>query len=87
MPRSSDVRFTFSPAVAGVDFDVVEFTLDEALSDTFLLRVELSSFDPSVDFGALLDQPALFTIWRGEEPVRHVHGIVTGFEQGDTGFR
>ncbi|MFD4841337.1 type VI secretion system Vgr family protein, partial [Achromobacter sp. NPDC058515] len=87
MPRLSDVRFTFTPSAAGVDFEVVEFTLDEALSETFLLRVELSSFDAAVDFGALLDQPALFTIWRGDTPVRHVHGILTGFEQGDSGFR
>ena len=87
MPRLSDMRFTFAPDSAAADFEVIEFTLDEALSSTYLLRVELSSFDPAVDFGELLDQPALFTIWRGETPVRHVHGIVTGFEQGDTGFR
>ncbi|SIT07910.1 type VI secretion system secreted protein VgrG [Achromobacter sp. MFA1 R4] len=87
MPRLSDMRFTFSPAAAGVDFEVIEFTLDEALSETFLLRVELSSFDAAVDFGVLLDHPALFTIWRGVTPVRYVHGIVTSFEQGDTGFR
>ncbi|HWK52808.1 MAG TPA: hypothetical protein VNR18_00425, partial [Hyphomicrobiales bacterium] len=64
MLRISDLRFTFSPAATGVDFDVIEFTLDEALSETFVLRVALSSFDAAVDFGALLDQPALFTIWR-----------------------
>ena len=87
MPRLSDMRFTFSPSATGVDFEVIEFTLDEALSETFLLRVELSSFDAAVDFGAMLDQPALFTIWRGDSPVRHVHGIVTSFQQGDTGFR
>ena len=87
MPRLSDVRFTFAPAAEGVDFDVIEFWLDEALSQTFLLRVELSSFDAAVDFGALLDRPAVFAIWRGDVPVRYVHGIVTGFEQGDTGFR
>ncbi|WP_255366952.1 contractile injection system protein, VgrG/Pvc8 family, partial [Achromobacter sp. Root83] len=87
MPRLPDVRFTFSPSAAGVDFEVLEFTLDEALSETFVLRVELSSFDPAVDFGAMLDQPALFTIWRGEAPVRHIHGVVSSFEQGDTGFR
>jgi len=86
MPHLSDVRFTFVPA-AGVDFEVVEFTLDEALSQPFVLHVSLSSFDAAVDFGAMLDQPATFTIWRGAQAVRHVHGIVTGFEQGDTGFR
>lgn len=86
MPHLSDLRFTFVPA-ARVEFDVVEFTLDEALSQPYVLEVTLSSSNPAVDFAALLDQPATFTIWRGAQPVRHVHGIVTGFEQGDTGFR
>nr|WP_255696306.1 type VI secretion system tip protein VgrG [Achromobacter sp. MY14] len=82
----SDLRFTFNPA-SGTAFDVVEFTLDEALSETYRLCIELSSIDPAVDFGTLLDQPALFTIWRGDLAVRHVHGIVTEFVQADTGFR
>ena len=86
MPHLSDLRFTFVPA-ARVEFDVVEFTLEEALSQPYVLEVTLSSSNPAVDFAALLDQPATFTIWRGAQPVRHVHGIVTGFEQGDTGFR
>ncbi|AZS79557.1 type VI secretion system tip protein VgrG [Achromobacter spanius] len=86
VPRLSDLRFTFNPA-SGTAFDVVEFTLDEALSETYRLCLELSSIDPAVDFGTLLDQPALFTIWRGDQAVRHVHGIVTEFVQADTGFR
>ncbi|MCS3505634.1 uncharacterized protein involved in type VI secretion and phage assembly [Achromobacter sp. JUb104] len=86
MPRLSDLRFTFTPA-SGVAFDVIGFTLDEALSETYRLCLELSSIDPAIDFGTLLDQPALFTIWRGEQAVRHVHGIVTEFVQADTGFR
>lgn len=87
MPRLSDVRFTFSPSADESEFEVVHFTLDEALSESFCLRLELSSLDPAVDFGALLDHPALFTIWRGDAPVRYVHGIVTRFEQCETGFR
>ncbi|MFF7400183.1 type VI secretion system Vgr family protein [Achromobacter sp. NPDC008082] len=86
LPHVKDMRFTFTP-VHGAAFDVVEFTLDEALSETYRLSVDLSSFDPAVDFGGLLDQPALFTIWRGGMAVRHVHGIVTEFEQSMTGFR
>ena len=86
MPYPSELRFTFEP-VCGAAFDVIEFTLDEALSEPFRLCVELSSFDPSLDFGSMLDQPALLTLWRGTDAVRHVHGIVTEFEQGDTGFR
>jgi len=86
MPHLSDLRFTFITA-ADVEFDVVEFTLDEALSQPYVLQVSLTSAEPAVDFAALLDQPATFTLWRGGQPVRHVHGIITGFEQGDTGFR
>ena len=86
MPHLSDLRFTFITA-ADVEFDVVEFTLDEALSQPYVLQVSLTSAEPAVDFAALLDQPATFTLWRGAQAVRHVHGIITGFEQGDTGFR
>ncbi|KPM58301.1 type VI secretion protein VgrG [Pseudomonas putida] len=28
----------------------------------------------------------LFTIWRGERPLRYVHGLVSTFSQGETGF-
>ncbi|SAK76014.1 Rhs element Vgr protein [Caballeronia pedi] len=86
MPRQSDLRFTFEPA-SGVAFDVLEFDLKEALSEIFELTLELSSADPAVDFGKMLDQPALFTLWRGVTPVRYVHGIVSTFDQSETGFR
>ncbi len=86
MPRQSDLRFTFEPA-SGVAFEVVAFTLEEALSEPFTLTVDLSSTDASVDFGQVLDQPALFTLWHGETPVRYVHGVLSSFEQRDTGFR
>ncbi|WP_420995072.1 type VI secretion system Vgr family protein [Cupriavidus sp. 30B13] len=86
MARQSDLRFTFA-VVGGVDFEVIAFDLDEALSETFRLDVQLAHADPGLDFAAILDRPALLTLWRGDEPVRHVHGLVSGFEQGDTGFR
>ncbi|MFD4840655.1 type VI secretion system Vgr family protein [Achromobacter sp. NPDC058515] len=84
--HARDLRFTFAP-VCGAPFDVIEFTLDEALSEPYRLCVQLSSFDAAVDFGAILDQPALFTIWRGAQATRHIHGIVSEFEQADTGFQ
>jgi type VI secretion system secreted protein VgrG len=86
MPRQSDYRFTFKSA-SGVTFDVLAFDLEEALSETFVLEVELSSVNPAVDFSEILDQNALLTILRNDEPVRYVHGIVSTFEQGETGFR
>ncbi|HAP26093.1 MAG TPA: type VI secretion system tip protein VgrG [Achromobacter sp.] len=85
MPTQSDLRFTF--AIGDESFEVVEFTLQEGLSETFLLEVDLSSASAAIDFGTVLDRAALLTIWHGDTPVRYVHGAVSAFVQGDTGFR
>uniref|UniRef100_UPI00257D9FF6 contractile injection system protein, VgrG/Pvc8 family n=1 Tax=Achromobacter sp. UBA4530 TaxID=1945912 RepID=UPI00257D9FF6 len=85
MPTQSDLRFTF--AIGDESFEVVEFTLQEGLSETFLLEVDLASGNHAIDFGAVLDRAALLTIWHGATPVRYVHGAVSSFVQGDTGFR
>ncbi|MGV5310509.1 contractile injection system protein, VgrG/Pvc8 family [Pseudomonas aeruginosa] len=86
MAHQSDFRFTFR-VVDGLAFEVIEFTLDEALSETCRLELDLASPDPAVNFDQVLDRPALFTLWRGEQPVRYVHGLVSALEQGETGFR
>ncbi|WP_236217558.1 type VI secretion system Vgr family protein [Pseudomonas rhodesiae] len=86
MPRQSDLRFTFAP-LKGDAFDVVSFTLEEELSRSFKLELELASHNAAIDFNRVLDLAGLFTIWRGETPVRYVHGLVSLFTQGDTGFR
>ena len=86
MPRQSDLRYTFEPS-GGADFEVIEFKLDEGLSQPFKLDLKLASFDAELDFGTLLDKPALLTIWRGDTPVRYVHGLISSLTQGDTGFR
>jgi type VI secretion system secreted protein VgrG len=86
MPRQSDLRFTFE-VINGPRFDVVAFEHEEALSECFKLSIDLFSTDPVVDFGRVLDQPALLTIWRRDTAIRYVHGIVHAFVQGDTGFR
>ncbi|MDH1181234.1 contractile injection system protein, VgrG/Pvc8 family, partial [Achromobacter mucicolens] len=85
MPTQSDLRFTFT--VGDKSFEVVEFTLQEGLSETFLLHVDLASAQSAIDFGAVLDRAALLTIWHGDKPVRYVHGAVSSFVQGETGFR
>ncbi|SDJ71479.1 type VI secretion system secreted protein VgrG [Dyella jiangningensis] len=96
MSRSADVRYTFTPSSSTTSFEVVSFSLDEALSADgllsadgaplpFRLSVELSAFDDNVDFSRLLDAPAHFAIWRDEQVVRHVWGIVTAWEQRDSG--
>ncbi|MEL1086704.1 type VI secretion system Vgr family protein [Pseudomonas sp. OB66] len=86
MPRQSDLRFTFEP-LKGDPFEVVSFTLEESLSQPFKLTLELASHNAAIDFNRVLDLAGLFTIWRGETAVRYVHGLVSLFTQGDTGFR
>ncbi|WP_155632680.1 type VI secretion system Vgr family protein, partial [Burkholderia cepacia] len=85
MVDRTDLRFTFT---AGDEpFEVVEFTLHEGLSETFLLQVELASANSAFDFGQVLDHNGLLAIWQGGQPVRYVHGAVSSFVQRDTGFR
>ncbi|MFF7399094.1 type VI secretion system Vgr family protein [Achromobacter sp. NPDC008082] len=86
MTGQRDLRFSFN-IVGGMAFELVEFTLDEGLSEPFVLNLELASDDSSIDFGLVLDQPALLTLWHGDTAVRYVHGVVSRFEQGTTGFR
>ncbi|CAI3795577.1 hypothetical protein DBADOPDK_01290 [Pseudomonas sp. MM223] len=86
MYRQSDLSFTFQPLASKVGFEVVSFTLDEAVSQPFQLNLELVSYEDNVDFGHVLDKPALFTLWAGTRPLRYVHGVVSTFTQGETGF-
>ncbi|MFM7967380.1 type VI secretion system tip protein VgrG [Aeromonas sp. A-5] len=68
-------------------FVVAGFTLNEALSDPFTLALELASSQPDIDFGAVLDQPCELLVWYEGELQRRVNGVVSQFEQGDSGFR
>jgi type VI secretion system secreted protein VgrG len=86
MPRQSDLRFTFEP-LKGDPFEVASFTLEEGLSQPFKLELQLASHNAAIDFNRVLDLAGLFTLWRGETAVRYVHGLVSLFTQGDTGFR
>lgn len=85
MPNQSELSYRFEPLASQDPFEVVSFTLDEALSTPFRLVLELVSYEDNVDFAHLLDKPALFTILRGQRPMRHVHGLISAFSQGDTG--
>jgi len=84
--RQRDLRFTFAVLSSHIEFDVVAFTLEEALSEPFRLELELSSYSTAIDFAQVLDCPALLTIWHGNQAVRYVHGLVSAFTQGTTGF-
>ncbi|MGL4668106.1 MAG: contractile injection system protein, VgrG/Pvc8 family, partial [Saezia sp.] len=70
-----------------IQLDVLSFTLEEGLNRPFVLDVELVSFDSAIDFNAIIDKPALLTIYQGGVKVRLIQGLVSDFEQGKTGHR
>jgi type VI secretion system secreted protein VgrG len=67
-------------------FVVTGFTLDEHFSRPFILSVGLASADPAIDFPAVLDRTATLTITQDGVEQRSITGMVTRFEQGNTGL-
>lgn len=84
--RQRDLKFTFSVVSSQLEFDVVEFELEEAICQPFRLTIDLASYRSEIDFAQVLDQPALLTIWDSSSPVRYVHGLISSFTQSTTGF-
>ncbi|WP_339532778.1 contractile injection system protein, VgrG/Pvc8 family [Pseudomonas mucidolens] len=74
MPHPRAVRFTLS-STANINFDVVSFELTGGLCELYYLTIDLVRTSADANFAQLLDQPATLTIWQGEQPVRHVHGL------------
>ncbi|MEG3682884.1 type VI secretion system tip protein VgrG [Escherichia fergusonii] len=84
MPEGT--RFTLEASGLPPDtFAVVTFHLSQSLSSLFTLDVTAVSHDPAIDFSAIIDEDVTLTIWQGDSPQRRVKGLVTWFEQGDTG--
>ncbi|WP_028696038.1 type VI secretion system Vgr family protein [Pseudomonas cremoricolorata] len=86
MTRQSNLRYSFQPLQGNAQFEVVSFELHEAISTPFQLQLKLISFENDIDFAQLLDKPVLFTILDGARPLRYVHGLVSQFSQGESGF-
>ncbi|WP_127960274.1 type VI secretion system tip protein TssI/VgrG [Serratia microhaemolytica] len=86
--QASGLQFTLSAGgqPAGT-FAVVDFTLHEHDSSLFELELNLASRNPAVDFDAVLDRGATLSVWHDGVLQRAVSGIVTCFQQGDTGFQ
>lgn len=88
MANQTGLQFTVKVgALPATTFVVASFTLHEALSDPFTLSLQLASSQPDIDFGAVLDQPCELLVWYNGELQRRVNGVVSQFEQGDSGFR
>ncbi|UYG07656.1 type VI secretion system Vgr family protein [Halomonas sp. M4R1S46] len=92
MPQPKGLHFTLS--LAGVTREageaepaVIDFTLEEALSAPFHLRVRFASRAADLSPEALLDRPASLTVWQDGVAQRRVHGIVSELGRGDRGHR
>lgn len=74
-------RYTFEASqLAPEMFQVLRFRGSEGLSELFAFELELIAEDPDIDFSKVVNQPATFTMQRGDEPVP-ICGIVTDFAQ------
>lgn len=68
-------------------FDVVEFNLDEALSELFTLTLSLSSRNANIDLQEQLLQKAQLIVYSDGQKQRIINGIVEKAECGDSGFK
>jgi len=68
-------------------FNVVDFTLEEALSTLFTLTLSLSSHNANIELQKQLLQKATLTIYADGEKQRVINGIVEGAILGDVGFK
>ncbi len=83
---SDGTRFTFNAGRTPHDtFAVVSFQLTQSYSTLFSLDISVACNDPAIDFRKIIDEMAILTIWKGDEIVRRVRGMVSACEQGDTG--
>jgi type VI secretion system secreted protein VgrG len=74
-----DLDFTLRNGAPAAPWEVLQFELDEALSELFVASLIVASPDALPDVDGLLDRPATFTVRRGGL-ARHVHGIVAEAE-------
>ena len=85
LEQDQDLAFSFAGAAG--QFVVVGFAAHEAINAPFEVVVDLASEDPGIDLSALLDKPAVLGLHSKYQPIRHLHGIVTEAERGDSGHR
>lgn len=88
IPMETGLYFTVKvDGLSENTFDVVEFKLEEALSELFTLTLTLSSTNADIDLSAQLLQKVSFTVYSDGQKQRTVNGIVASFKRGDSGFK
>ena len=84
----SGLQFTLKAgSLPPTTFSVISFHVESRYNSLYCLDVAVSSPNPSVSAGAVLDGRAVLTIWQDGEAQQTFTGMVGDFEQGDSGFR
>lgn len=87
MLKSTGLYFTCQ--IGNLSDDTLEttnFSMTEGLSELFTLSVTLVSARDDINVHEYLLQPVSFTITVDGIDQRIINGVVSAFEQGDTGF-
>src|SRR4051794_30904776 len=84
MPTYDD-RFIISITGLSQEMRVVRFAGHEGLCELFHLDLTFVSEDAAIEPDDVLGKPAILTLLVGDGLDRYVSGIVSRFEQGDTG--
>ena len=88
MTNGSGMQFTLELTGAETtDLAVIDFSLEEALSQPFTLKVRFASRDGSLSAGDLLDRPVTLILWQDGEVLRRINAIVSELGRGDRGHR
>ncbi|MGG1926763.1 contractile injection system protein, VgrG/Pvc8 family [Enterobacter soli] len=88
MFKSTGLYFTCQ--IGNLSDDTLEttnFSMTEGLSELFTLSVTLVSARDDINVHEYLLQPVSFTITVDGIDQRIINGVISAFEQGDTGFR
>ncbi|MDB5048345.1 MAG: hypothetical protein JWO30_1416 [Fibrobacteres bacterium] len=81
MPSSTSLKFSLKIGSLAPDkFRVLEFTLNEAISECFHLHIQASSEDGNVAYADMIGMDATLRVEGQDFPVTH-HGVVTEFNQ------
>ncbi|MBN6075356.1 type VI secretion system tip protein VgrG, partial [Aggregatibacter actinomycetemcomitans] len=84
----SGLQFTLEAGgLAPATFAVISFECHSRYSELYCLDVAVSSADPAVNPSAVLDNRAVLSVWQDGGLLQTFSGMVTHFEQGDSGFR
>lgn len=88
MASSTGLQFTVKVGALPPEcFAVADFTLQEQLSQPFILQLALASPRADIATAQVLEQPCELVIWYQGKLQRRICGVVSEFTQGESGFR